>query len=106
MRPAAIPTFMAISGVIGKLLASPRTPSVPNNLRVMSEVFPSGRVAALVCARTIPNPRLHMPEPWNHRELRLVAGEDRPDRQGILERLGIMGANEVRPVQGSEQFGG
>ena len=30
-----MPTFMAISGVIGKVLASPRTPSVPNILRVM-----------------------------------------------------------------------
>src|SRR5665213_3378723 len=40
MRPAAIPSFMAISGVIGKLLASPRTPSVPNNLRVISAGIP------------------------------------------------------------------
>ena len=39
MRPAAMPAFIAISGVSAEALVRPRMPSVPKYLRVM-EVTP------------------------------------------------------------------
>src|ERR1043165_8608533 len=46
MRPAAMPIFMAISGVMGNELARPRTPSVPKYLRVIvCYPYPPRRIA-------------------------------------------------------------
>src|SRR5437762_8749763 len=39
--PTAIATLSAVSGVIGSLLAVPRMPSVPNNLRAIAPVLPT-----------------------------------------------------------------
>src|SRR6478609_167436 len=46
MRPAAMPAFMAISGVSLAVLVRPRMPSVPKYLRVMGEFL------AMACSIT------------------------------------------------------
>src|SRR5437588_3047573 len=53
VSPAAIPTRIASSGVIGYSLARPRMPSVPKSLRVVVKSAPSRKIRRwLVLARS------------------------------------------------------
>src|ERR1051326_1441161 len=105
-RPAAMPTRMTISGVMGWELAGPRTPSVPKSLRVICASTPVTNAGK---GGIFNNHTRALAADARQSRSRQVSGcfsQGLPDGENVLERSRFMGSEIIRTLKKGEELGG